>query len=205
MLGGGIAAALAFALLPRKLARVALPSAVALVLLLASVAVFDSIRDHSRATEAQTGAAEPSWIDEEIGTGAEAAFLYGATGDLISEARPRQTEFWNRSIETVYRLGPPEPAPVSEAGATLDRLTGRITPEHPPAKAIRYAVAPTSAVLAGALLARTQRLALYRVDQPVRFATLLEGVYDGWMVNDAAFTNTPRPGVGPAGSGSCLA
>ena len=69
MLGGGIAAALAFALLPRKLARVALPSAVALVLVLASVAVFDSIRDHSRATLALTGAKDPSWIDEEIGSG----------------------------------------------------------------------------------------------------------------------------------------
>ena len=39
------------------------------------------------------------------------------------------------------------------------------------------------------LLAKTPRLALYRVEQPMRVTTLLEGVYaDGWMINDAAFT-----------------
>jgi hypothetical protein len=200
MLGGGFAAALAFALLPRKLARVALPAGVAVFLALASLAVFDTIRDHSRATMALTGATEPSWVDEEIGTSSRAAVLYGATGDLVGEAQILwQTEFWNRSVETVYRLGPAEPAPVSEGVATHDRLTGRITTEPAPASAIEYVVAPTSVDLAGALLARTPRLSLYRIEQPMRFATVLEGVYaDGWMVNDAAFTqyasSTGRPG-----------
>jgi hypothetical protein len=199
MIGGGAAAALAFAVVPRKLASIALPSGVALFLSLSSFAVFDSIRDHSRATKLLTGATQPSWIDGEIGSGAEAAVLYGATPDLVGEAQILwQTEFWNRSVQTVYRLGPPEPTPISEAVARPDWLTGRITPEPAPASPIRYAVAPASVQLAGKLLARTPRLALYRVEQPVRFATLLAGVYaDGWMVNDAAFTHYATSTGGP--------
>jgi hypothetical protein len=191
MIGGGVAAGLAFALLPRKLATVALPSGVALFFAFSSFAVFDSIRDQSRATKLLTGAKDSSWIDDQIGSGAEASVLYGVTGDLVGEAHILwQTEFWNRSVETVYRLGPPEPAPMTDSVATFDRLTGRITPDPAPASAIRYVVVPTAAQLAGTLMARTPRLALYRVEQPMRFATVLEGVYaDGWMVNDAAFTN----------------
>ena len=199
MLGGGIAAALAFALLPRKLARVALPSAVALVLVLASVAVFDSIRDHSRATLALTGAKDPSWIDAEIGSSSQAAFLYGADVDPFGEAQILwQTEFWNRSVGNVYRLGPPEPAPLSAGVAGLDRATGRIALEPAPSNPIRYVVVPSSVQLAGELLAKTPRLALYRVEQPMRFTTLLEGVYaDGWMINDAAFTQYVTSTGGP--------
>ena len=200
MWGGGAAAALAFALLPRKLARFVLPSGVALFLVLTSFAVFDSIRDHSLATKAQTAATDPSWIDDEIGSGTQAGFLYGVTADLIVEAQILwQTEFWNRSVGTVYRLGAPEPAPVPEAVAAHDRQTGRITLEPAPSRPLDFVVTPTSAQLAGTLLAQTPRLALYRVDQPLRFETALEGVYaDGWMVNDASFTQyaspTGRPG-----------
>jgi hypothetical protein len=199
MVGGGAAAALAFAILPRSFARFALPSGVALFLALSSYAVFDSVRDHSRATELLTGATDPSWVDDEIGHDAEAAALYGATNDLQGEAQILwQTEFWNRSVGTVYRLGPPEPAPVAERAAAYEWSTGRITPEPAPTGPIRYAVAPTSMQLAGSLLARTQRLALYRVDQPMQVVTYLEGVYaDGWMVNDASFTRYATPTDGP--------
>jgi hypothetical protein len=196
---GGFAAALTFALLPRRFARAALPSGVALFLVLSSYAVFGSIRDHSRATLAITGAAEPSWIDEEIGPGSQAAFFYGTSADLFGEAQIMwQTEFWNRSVDTVYTLGPPEPAPLSESAATFDRLTGRIAPEQAPSE-IRYAVAPNPVQLAGTLVARQSRLSLYRIERPMRLATLLEGVYtDGWMANDAAFTRyasaRARPG-----------
>jgi hypothetical protein len=199
MLGGGLAAALAFALLPRRLARVALPSAVALVLALASLAVFDTIRDHSRATLAITGANDPSWIDEEIGSESEAAFLYTANVDPLGEAQILwQTEFWNRSVEPVYRLGPPEPAPLSSGVAGLDRLTGRVTLEPAPSSGSTYVVVPSSLQLSGALLAQTPRLALYRAEQPMRFRTMLEGVYaDGWMINDATFTQYVTPSGRP--------
>ena len=196
MVAGGAAAALAFALLPVRLARVLLPSGVALFLALSAAAVYDSVKDHSRATELQTGATDPSWIDAEIGTDGEAAVLYGGTFDPISEAQVLwQTEFWNRSVGTVYRLGPPEPTPIHEEAGTYDRLTGRITTGA--AEPIDYAIVPYSMQLAGTRLADTPRLALYRVQQPLRVSTLLEGVYaDGWMVNDASFTQYGTGGPG---------
>ena len=192
---GGFAAGLSFALLPRRLASVLLPAGVALFLVLSSYSVYGSIRDHSRATLALVGS-PPSWIDERIGTGSEAAFLYGGTADLVGEAQVMwQTEFWNRSVETVYRLGPPEPAPLPESAATFDAVTGRIVPE--PGKGsstIRYVVAPSSVQLVGTRLAQQGRLALYRVQTPMRLATLLGGVYaDGWIGADAAFTHYSTP------------
>ena len=194
--GGGLAA-LAFALLPSRFALVVLPSGVALFLALSTLAVYDSVKDHSRATKLQTGATDPSWIDAEIGTDGEAAALYGATNDLIGEAQVLwQTEFWNRSVGTVYRLGPPEPTPVVEGLASFNPLTGRIATD--PAGPIEYAVAPYSMQLAGTPLAETPRLALYRLEQPMRVSSFLEGVYaDGWMVNDASFTR-----YGPGGEAS---
>ena len=87
MLAGGIAAALAFALLPR--ARPRRPAAgVALFLVLASVSVHGAIRDHSRATLALTDPTEPSWIDERIGSSAKAAYLYGAAETCRRGADP---------------------------------------------------------------------------------------------------------------------
>jgi hypothetical protein len=64
---GGFVAALAFALLPRRVAGVALPAGVALFLVLSSYSVFGSIRDHMRATLALTSTSNPRWIDERIG------------------------------------------------------------------------------------------------------------------------------------------
>jgi len=198
MWGGGLAAGLAFALLPRRLASAALPAGVALFLVLSSYSVFGSIRDHAERTQALTGTSDPTWIDERIGADANAAYFYGGTQDLIGDAQILwQTEFWNRSVETVYRLGPPEPAPLPESVATLNQLSGRISSE--PAgqlHGVRYAVAPNPLELAGTLVARQERLSVYRIQPPVRLTSLLEGVYaDGWMGTDASFMKYGAPGA----------
>jgi hypothetical protein len=194
MWGGALAAALAFALLPRRLAILLLPLGVAALLVLSSYSVFGAIRDHSRATLAQTGASDPSWIDREIGSGSEAAFLYGGTADLVSEAQVMwQTEFWNRSVATIFRLGPSEPAPLPESAATFDAASGRIV-LRPQSPKFRYVVAPGNVQLAGELLEQQGRLALYRIEPPMRLASLLGGVYaDGWMGSDAALTHYAMP------------
>jgi hypothetical protein len=194
MLAGGAVAALAFALLPRRLAGSVLPAGVAFFLVLASYSVHGSIRDHSRATLGLTNPQEPSWIDARIGEDAEAAYLYGGTGDLVGEAQILwQTEFWNRSVGTIYRLGPPEPAALPSSAATFDAVTGRISED----RSTRYAVAPSTVQLDGRLLAQAGRLSLYRVDAPMRLASLLGGVYgDGWMGSDAALTHYADP-AGP--------
>jgi hypothetical protein len=194
MWGGGLAAALAFALLPRRVANIVLPSGVALFLVLSSYSVFGAIRDHSRATLAQTGASDPSWIDREIGSSSKAAFLYGGSADLVSEAQVMwQTEFWNRSVDTIYKLGPPEPAPLPENATTFNGASGQIVlgPQSP---RIRYAVVPSNVQLAGEPLGQQGRLALYRIESPMRLAALLSGVYaDGWMGSEAAYTHYAMP------------
>jgi hypothetical protein len=193
---GGFAAGLAFAALPRRIAKVGLPLGVATLLFMSSYSVFGAIRDHARATRAFTGASDPSWIDERVGADADAAFLYGGTADLFGEAQIMwQTEFWNRSVGTVYALGPPEPATLSESKATFDAATGRIVSgpggQGPPHG---YVVAPTSVRLDGRMLEQQGRLALYRIDPPLRLSSLLGGVHaDSWIGSDAALTHYAMP------------
>jgi hypothetical protein len=193
----GIAAALAFALLPRRVAVVALPASVAVVLAASSYSVFGAVRDHSQRTLALTSTAHPRWIDERIGPRSQAVYLYGATPDYFSEAQILwQTEFWNRTVGTVYTLGPADPG-LTASPATFDPVTGRIVPQPgsaPPSQAIRYVVGPTSVKFDGRLLAQQGWLALYRINRPIRLATHLGGVHpDSWMADFAAFTYYATP------------
>jgi hypothetical protein len=198
MRAGGFGAALAFALLPRKVGTFVLPSAVAIFLVLSSYSVFGSIRDHSRRTLALTSTSNPSWIDERIGADSNAFFVYGATPEYFGEAQIMwQTEFWNRSVDTVYTLGPSDPG-LTASPATFEVLTGRIVPQAgggSPSTSTPYVVAPATVKLAGRPLAQQGGLVLYRIDPPLRLATHLGGVYpDRWMADFAAFTHyaTPR-------------
>jgi hypothetical protein len=188
---GAIAAALAFVLLPRRVAVFALPASVALFLGASSYSVFGSIRDHSERTLALTSPTNPSWVDERIGSRSEAAYIYGSTLDYFGEAQILwQTEFWNRSIGAVYTLGPADPA-LTASPASFDGVTGRIVPQPGTrVQAIRYVVAPTMVRLNGRLLAQQGPLALYRIDPPMRLATYLGGIHpDGWMADFAALTH----------------
>jgi hypothetical protein len=193
----GIAAALAFVLLPRRVAVVALPAGVALALAASSYSVFGSIRNHSERTLALTSTTNPSWIDEQIGSRSSAVYVFGATPDYFGEAQILwQTEFWNRSLGTVYTLGPPDPG-LTASPASFDGVTGRITPQfgtRDSAERIRYVVAPRAVKLHGRLLAEQEWLALYQVEPPMRLATALGGVYpDRWMADFAAFTHYATP------------
>jgi hypothetical protein len=195
VLGGAVAAAVAFALLPRRISAAVLPAGVALFLAVWSYSVFTSIRDHSRATLALTQPSDPSWIDRRIGPDGDAAFLYGTSADPYGEAQIMwQTEFWNRSVGAIYTIGFPDPASLGgTTAATFDGVTGRITPSAEAAPA-RYAVAPPTAQLAGSVVAQEGRLALYRIEPPLRFATHLGGVYaDSWMGAFAAQTHYATP------------
>jgi hypothetical protein len=194
---GGFAAALAFALLPQRVATVALPAVVALFLCVSSYSVFGSIRDHARATLGLTSPSDPSWIDERIDSDSEAAYLYAATADPYAEGQVMwQTEFWNRRVGRVYALGFPDPASLTANAATFDALTGRIVPTLGGGNVtdVRYAVAPTTVRLRGRLLAQEGRLALYAAASPLQLATHLGGVYaDSWMGGFAALTHYTRP------------
>jgi hypothetical protein len=199
MWGGGLAAALGFALLPRRLAAIVLPLTLGAFLVMSSYSVFGAIRNHARATLGLTNPADPSWIDNRIGTDSEAAYFYGATANLIGEAQIMwQTEFWNRSIGIlIYPGGFPDPASLPTRVATFDALTGRITPtpEGGSIAGISHMVTPATVEPAGELLEQRGQLALYRIAPPMRLATHLGGVSaDRWMGNFAALTHydTPR-------------
>ena len=186
--------ALAFVLVPRRIAVVALPAAVALALAASSYSVFGAVRDHSERTLALTSTTNPSWIDERIGTGSEAVYVYGATPDYFSEAQVLwQTEFWNRSVGSVYTLGPADPA-LTASPATFDTVSGKIAVQAGSSNPVRYVVAPQSVKIDGRLLAQHHWLALYRTDGEIALATHLGGVYpDSWMADFAAFTQYAKP------------
>jgi hypothetical protein len=197
MLIGGLAAALAFALLPRRVASIALPAGVALLLVVFSYSVFTSIREHAGATLGLTNPSDPSWIDTRISPSSQAAYIYGASPDPFGEAQVMwQTEFWNRSVGPVYTLGPSDPG-LTAIPAMFDAVTGRIVPQSgggSPSTTIRYAIAPSSAQLTGTMLAQAGKLVLYRIDQPMRLSTHLGGIYpDGWMGGFAALTHYKSP------------
>jgi len=172
-----------------------LPAAVALVLAASSYSVFGAIREHSERTLALTSSSNPSWIDEEIGSDSEAAYVYGATPDYFGEAQILwQTEFWNRSVGRVYMLGPADPA-LTATPAAFDTVSGKIVaqPGEAPSDA-RYVVVPNSVKVDGRLLAQHHWLALYRTDRQLRLATHLGGVYpDSWIADFAAFTHYAQP------------
>lgn len=192
------AAVLAFAFVPRSLARPAFPAAIAIFFALTTYSVFGAVRDQSAATRALTQSAEPDWVDDHLPDGEEAAFVYGSTVDPFAEAVVMwQTEFWNRDVRTVYNLQP-EPTSFAKAGAGIDRLTGRIEPQEGAHFPFRYVVANHTLGLGGQRLASRPPLALYRVRAPLRLVSSLEGVHpDGWMGADAALTQYTTPGDRP--------
>jgi hypothetical protein len=197
MLLAGLLVAVAFLLLPRRIAVVALPAFVVLSLSAFSYVVQGAIRDHSERTLALTSTTEPSWIDERIGSQSDAVYLYGATPDYFGEAQILwQTEFWNRSVGTVYTLGPADPG-LTAAPATFDMVSGRIIPQSGNERAsasARYVVAPKTVKFDGRLLAEQEWLALYRINPPMRLATHLGGIFpDSWMADFAAFTHYATP------------
>jgi hypothetical protein len=194
LLIGGIAAASAFVLWPRRAwAQVVLPTAVAAFLVLSSYPVVGALRDYSRNLKATAGLQEgPSWIDARLGTGSpRASFLLGTTSDTWPETLSLwQEEFWNRSLGPVYNLSTPEPAggpetPVGVApqtGLIVSKLTGQ---------AVRapYVVSNLSYVLDGRLIASSPPFGLYRTTGPLRVAESRAGIYaDGWMGADSSYT-----------------
>ncbi|HEV8601946.1 MAG TPA: hypothetical protein VGQ68_00980 [Gaiellaceae bacterium] len=189
MLAGGFAAAAVFALLPRRIARPALPAAVAAFFVLVTYAVFGSIRDHSSATRDLIHSPRQDWVDAALPPGSSAGFLFGASADPFVEAHLMwQVEFWNRDVMKVYNLAP-EPASFAKTAAGVDRLTGRIAPQDGRVFPFRYVVTSDNLGLSGRLIARQSPFALYQVRPPLRLVSEVEGLYaDGWMGAEAALT-----------------
>jgi hypothetical protein len=199
--GGACVAALLFVSVPRALFRTLAPAAVAVFFVLTTYAVSGAIRDHSRLVQQITYESDAEWIDERIGSGSSAVYLFdGAPDEDLESPRLWQTEFWNRSLSTVYWLGgvdhdglPGEHAAIDSSTGTLVRRPGR-TPIRS-----RYVVtgAPGLAV-AGELVERKARLALYRTPGTVAVDEMVRGRYaDGWMGGRASYMRFGSPGNHP--------
>ena len=193
LLAGGIVAALAFAVWPRKgRPELLFPAAVAAFLVLSSYSVDGALRDYSRNLRNSAGTlGSPSWIDQRLGSGGDAAFLLGTTSETWPETLALwQTQFWNRSLHSVYNLSTPEPAGGSETAVRVDPATGLIlsTASGKPLRASNI-VSSLSFGVGGRLIAARPPLALYRTQGPLRVAEETTGIYgDGWMGADAAYT-----------------
>ncbi len=193
LLAGGIAAALAFVLWPRNgWPKLLFPTSVAAFLILSSYSVNGALRDYSRALKDSAGTlGSPSWVDERIGSGGNATFLLGTTSETWPETLDLwQTEFWNRSLHSVYNLSTPEPAGGPETAARVDPANGLIvsTTTRKPLRATNI-ISSLSFGLDGRLIAARPPFALYRTQGPLRIAQETTGIYgDGWMSADAAYT-----------------
>ena len=121
-----------------------------------SYTVFGAIRDHSQRTLALTSTTNPSWIDERIGSGSNAAYVYGTTADYFgggADPCGRPSSGIAVSARST-RLGPADPA-LTASPATFDPVTGRVVPQPgtgDSSEAIRYVVAPTTVKFSGRLL-----------------------------------------------------
>jgi hypothetical protein len=188
---GALAAGLAFAVAPRRVAAPALPVGVALFFVLSSYSAFGAIRDYAKTLRSFTlGAGAPSWVDATIGRNAKAAVFFAPTPQLGGDAAALwQTEFWNRSISDVYTFGAGEPAGgLPEKTASFDPASGRLVTAEPAAASIRYVLANGGFELAGRVLAERGPLVLHQVARPVRLVGATEGLYsDGWTGASAAF------------------
>jgi hypothetical protein len=186
---GALVAGALFALVPGRWARFALPGVVVLFLVASSYSVVKREDGQAAAARAEAGTSDVSWVDHRIGRDARAVFL--VTPDFASDGHPLwQTEFWNRSVDTVYQFGTPDPTNFPSTQTTYDAVTGRITPVGVPLSQVpRYAVIASHYQLNGRLLAAGTRLALYRLARPFGLASSTIGVEpDGWTGAAGAYT-----------------
>jgi hypothetical protein len=180
-LGIGLAAGLAFVVIPRRFSLV-FAGLVAAYFVCASLVVENGRHGiHQTAVGslwAGIRVAHPDWIDRAVGRHARVAFVWHYTG----ETRPLwNNEFFNRSVGDVYTVDGPDAAdgglpetPVHERGDGTLVAANRVP-------RVGYAVSYTD--IAGTAVARDPGigLELYRVNGPLVVLTRVTGLFpDTW-------------------------
>jgi len=183
---GVLTAGLFFVLVSRRWGTVLAPIGIALFLVFSSVSVLKAWQGQAQATHASQGTNDLSWIDEKVGSDADAAFLL--TPDFQADPHPLwQSEFWNRSVRRVFTLDAVDPNNYPTVPTTLSR-DGRIV-TAPGTRKPNYIVTAPGVAVDGKLLASTPRLALFQVSSPLRLDNRTSGLTaDGWTGADATFT-----------------
>jgi len=146
-------------------------------------------RDMSRASRAEKATSEAgseiAWIDTAVGASANAGFL------LTPDVDPRalwQLEFWNDALRSVYVLGGREPGGLPHTDLALHGGGGRLI-----GGGVRplpdYLVTPSTFTPAGHVVARQGLWSLYRIREPLRLTSRIEGVApDTWIGHHASDT-----------------
>jgi hypothetical protein len=178
----GIAAGVAFLALSRRLAFV-LPALLGVYFVAITVEAVHGAHGVLVAARGKLGAAvqtrDRDWIDRSVRRGGAVAVIY--TG-RESPAITWESEFFNRSITTVYDVDvlPPDPLP---AVAAIRRSDGTVVTAVGPVVA-QYVLASTAIDPKGRLIAVDGSLGigLYRVDGPVVAQAHIVGLYpaDTW-------------------------
>jgi hypothetical protein len=191
LLWGGAVLAIGLFALPRNLARVFVPAAVAAALAISTAVDQRQITRESRAVKAaEKAGADASWIDQAVGREAHAAFLF--TSQLDPQA-VWQTEFWNRSVRKVVAVDAEEPGGLPRMPVRLDGRTGELAGAR-----AAYVVAPRTYAVAGSAVASNGPWRLYRAGFPLRLDSVVDGVAsDGWMGGAATYTVYAGPGRAP--------
>ena len=185
VLGVAALAALLFALVPLHPARLVLPALVGCVFIATQIAVFDVVRNYSETLDDVARMGDPSWLDRRFGRDASVAFLWtGAFNPHILW----QTEFWNRNLDTVYRLAP-ELGNLPAAETLIDAPTGRLATEpgfpEPDVllsdQGITFSHRPLRTFPSG--------LGVYPAGPSTRIVGATEGIYgDSWSAGEFRYT-----------------
>ena len=133
-------------------------------------ALFQGIRDADR-----------DWVDEALGPGATAAFLWTGRTDRLTV---NQNEFFNRSVGPVYYVTDPTPGGLPETRVRIDPTTGGVTlPDGSPVRD-EYLLSDSSFEPDGRRLAQDKGwgVTLWRVVPPLVSAVRIDGLYpnDTW-------------------------
>jgi hypothetical protein len=193
---GAVVAGLLFASLPRSWARVVIPVALALFLVVSTRAVYHQLTFISAASRHAGGlSGDPSWIDHTIGKNGRAEFLY--TTDIDQDQHILwSSEFWNRSLRRVYGVTSQDPS-IPDVTAPLDPANGRVVAQLPagdPDLSPKYVVADSRLDVDGTQIAHGGVLALYRVKPPLRISSITIGVQpDGWTAATSSYTRYVVP------------
>jgi hypothetical protein len=126
--------------------------------------------------------ADRDWVDEALGPGQTAAFLW--TGQLTDRLTVNQNEFFNRSVGPVYYVTDPTPGGLPETRIRIDPKTGRVTlPDGSPVRD-EFVLADSSFEPDGRPAAQDKGwgVTLWRVVTPLVSAVDIKGLYpnDTW-------------------------
>ncbi len=170
------AAALCFALLPRRALRV-VPAVLLAALAAASIAAGRYVSDRASAQQAMFLDGDPTWVDH--AAAGSVAYLYDGDPDWNGVW---ETLFWNRRIDRVVDfVDAAVPGPLPQAQASVDP-GGTLALPAGPLPAPPYAVVSTKLTLVGREVAQIAQqglrqggLALWQVAPPLRISTWTTG------------------------------